>query len=84
MAEQAIFGMSPIEDADATTGKRDFEITLIRDSADDPIEVMQLFNGISETFDPTEAVEFTIVGDPDTLHKFKVGDTITMRVVIKS
>lgn len=84
MAEQAISGMRPIEGTDAKAGMRDFEITLIRDFADDPIEVMQLFNGISETFDPTEAVEFTVEGDPDTLHKFKIGDTITVRVVINT
>lgn len=77
--EQAISGMRPVEGTDATAGKRDFEITLVRDFADDPIEVMQLFNG-----DPTEAVEFTAEGDPDTLHRFRVGDVITMRVVINT
>lgn len=82
--EQSISGMKPVEGTDAKAGKRDFEITVIRDFADDPIEVAQLFNGISETFDPTEAVEFTIEGDPDTLHKLRVGDAITMRVVINT
>lgn len=82
--EQEISGMRPVEGTDATAGKRDFEITLVRDFADDPIEIMQMFNGISETFDPTEAVEFTVEGDPDTLHKFRVGDAITMRVMINT
>lgn len=82
--EQFIAGMRPVEGTDERAGKRDFEITLIREFADDPIEVAQLFNGISETFDPTEAVEFTVEDDPDTLHKFRVGDVIMMRVVINT
>lgn len=82
--EQEISGMKPVEGSSATAGHRGFEITLIREHADDPIEITQLFTGISETFDPTEAIEYTVEGDPDTLHKFCVGDVITMRVVINT
>jgi hypothetical protein len=82
--EQSMSGMRPAEGSDITAGKRDYEITIVREFADDPIEVMQLFNGISETFDPTEAVEFTIEGDPETLHRVRVGDVIQMRVVVNT
>ena len=81
---QSVSGIRPVEGTSATAGHRDFEITLVREHADDPIEVAQLFTGIAETFDPTEAVEFTTEGDPDTLHKFEVFDVITMRVVINT
>lgn len=82
--EQTISGMRPVSGTSPTAGKRDFEISLVRDHADSPIEVAQIFNGLAETFDLTEAVEFTVEGDPDKVHKFEVGDVLTMRVVINT
>ena len=79
-----IRGMQPAEGSDPTAGHRDYEITLQRDGHED-IDVAQLFDGVSETFDPTVAVEFTVnLENPDQLHRVRVGDVILVRVVINT
>lgn len=78
-----IRGMRPAEGSDPTAGHRDYEITIQREGYED-IDVAQLFDGVSETFDPTAAVEFTNLENPDQLHRVRVGDVILMRVVINT
>lgn len=78
-----IRGMRPVEGTDLTAGSRDYEITLERDGYAD-IEVGQIFDGVSETFDPTVAIEFTTKDDPDNMHPLRVGDVLRMRVVINT
>ena len=78
-----IRGMQPVEGTDLTAGSRDYEITLERDGFAD-IDVGQLFDGVSETFDPTVAVDFTTKDDPDNMHRLRVGDVLRMRVVINT
>lgn len=49
------------------------------------VTVGQMFDGVSETFDPTSAIEFTArEGDPDHMQRFRVGDVINMRIVINT
>ena len=79
-----IRGMQPAEGSDQAAGHRDYEITIQREGYDD-IDVAQLFDGVSETFDPTAAVEFTVnLENPDQLHRVRVGDVILMRVAINT
>lgn len=84
MADQTITGMRPVEGFDPTAGSRDFTIELVRDFVDDPIEVSELFDGTAQTFDITEAVEFTAMDDPQNIQRLRVGDVLTMRVVINT
>ena len=78
-----ITGMRPVEGTSLTAGSRDYAITIERDGYED-IEAFMLFDGVSETFDPTSAIEFTTHDDPDTMHQLRVGDVIKMRVVINT
>lgn len=81
---QTISGMRPVEGFSPTAGSRDFSIELVREFADDPIAVAKLFDGTGQTFDPTEAIEFTTLDDPQTIQRMRVGDVLTMRVVINT
>lgn len=76
-------GMEPVEGSDPTAGNRDFEITLERDGFED-VSIAELFDGNAQTFDPTVAVEFTTVDLPNKIERFRVGDVLTMRVVINT
>lgn len=78
-----ISGMRPAEGSDPMAGHRDYEITIEREGSED-IDVAMMFDGVSETFDPTSAVEFTTNEDPDEMHRVRVGDVIKMRVVINT
>lgn len=71
-------GMRPAEGSDSTAGNRDYEITIQREGYED-IDVAQLFDGVSQTFDPTLAAEFTVnLENPDQMHRVRVGDVITI------
>ena len=79
-----IRGMRPVEGSDPTAGHRDYEITIQREGYED-IDVAQLFDGVSETFDPTVAIEFTVnLENPDQMHRVRVGDVILMRVAVNT
>lgn len=79
-----ITGMRPVEGTGLTAGSRDISIELIREHADEPIEIAELFDGVAQTFDLTEAVEFTTKDDPHEMMPLRVGDVLTMRIVINT
>lgn len=81
--QMTITGMLPVEGTSRIAGSRDYEITLERDGYDDVV-LAQIFDGVSETFDPTVAIEFTTRDGDDQLHKLRVGDVIKMRVIINA
>lgn len=83
MDAMTIKGMRPVEGTSLTAGNRDYEITVERDGYED-ISVAQIFDGVSETFDPTSAIEFTTHDEPNEMHRLRVGDVIRMRVVINT
>lgn len=74
-------GMAPVAGTDPAAGVREYDITVRRDGYAD-IHVAQLFTDTAETLDPTEAVEFTTIDEPNDVHRLRVGDVITMRISI--
>ena len=78
-----IRGMKPVEGSDPAAGSREYEIVVERDGYED-IDVAQLFTDTAETFDPTEAVEFTTKADPHNMNRLRVGDVLKMRVAINN
>lgn len=78
-----ISGMRPVAGTNPTAGHRDYAITIERDGHED-IEAVMLFDGVSETFDPTSASEFTTRDEPATMRELRVGDVVKMRVVINT
>lgn len=74
-------GMAPVEGTSPTSGAREYDITISRDGCED-IHVAQLFTDTEETFDPTSAVEFAAIDNPDEIHRLRVGDVLTMRVSV--
>lgn len=80
-----VTGMSPVEGTNKTAGSRDYEVLIHREGWADPVEAFLMFdaNG-AETLDPTLAVEFTPVWDEESIERLRVGDVLTMRVVINT
>lgn len=78
-----ITGMRPVEGTSLNAGSRDFSITLEREGYED-ISVAELFTDLQQTFDLTEAVEFTTTEKPSAMARLRVGDVLTMRVVINT
>ena len=78
-----VSGMRPVEGTNLTAGHRDYEIVVEREGVDD-IEVAMMFDGVSETFDPTSAVEFTTEDEPENMQRLRVGDVLKVRVVINT
>jgi hypothetical protein len=74
--------MPTVDGAADTGGDRDIEITLERDEGHDHVAVAELFDGKSQLFDPTSAVEFTTVECPTELQRLRPGDVLVMRVTI--
>ena len=78
-----ITGMRPVEGTGLTAGSRDYEVTVEREGYED-IEVAEMFTDVAQTFDPTEAVEFTTKKDPHNMHRLRVGDVLKVRVHINT
>lgn len=73
----------PVEGFDKTKGSRDVEIELYRDDFADPLEVDKILDRTGcETFDLVYAQEVATFGGD--LIKLRVGDVLTMRVVINA
>lgn len=69
-------------DGPSNGGDRDLRLVLERDG--ETIEVAEIFNGTSQVFDPTEAVEYTTVDDPSDMRPLQVGDRLTVTVEINA
>lgn len=80
---KTVKGMRPAEGYDPTAGSRDYEISIVFADDRDPAEVAQMFTATAETFDPTEAEEVLLEGDGG-MYRLRVGDVLTMRVVINT
>ena len=78
-----ITGMKPVEGTSPNAGSRDYEIIIERDGYED-IEVAEMFTDVAQTFDPTEAVEFTTKKAPHNMNRLRVGDVLKVRVAINT
>ena len=76
-------GMRPVEGSNPTAGSRDYTIELVFADDREPAEVAQMFTSTEETFDLTEVEEVILEGDGG-MYRLRVGDALTMRVVINT
>lgn len=83
MASTEVILIPPVEGYDLNAGSRDVEIELHRDEFADPLEVDKVLDRIGcETFDLVRAHEVAAFGGD--LIRLRVGDVLTMRVVINT
>lgn len=80
---KTITGMRSADGTDPTAGSRDYTIEVVFADDRDPAEVSQMFTATEETFDLTEVEEVLLEGDGG-MYRLRVGDVLTMRVVINN
>lgn len=80
---KTVTGMRPAEGYDPTAGSRDYSIGIVFADDREPAEVAQMFTSTEETFDLTEVEEVLLEGDGG-MYRLRVGDVLTMRVVINT